>query len=58
MKFFQTASYLASTFLEAFSLGTRNALNLQYVTQVGAKDAILDPAKNSHGCPVVYTPGM
>ena len=39
-------------------LGTRNVGNLQYVTQVGEKDAVSDPLKQSHGCYMVHTPSM
>ena len=49
-----------NTFCHEFGkvLGTRNVVNLQYVTQVGAIDAIHDTPKHIHGCPVVHTPRM
>ena len=48
------------TFYQKFYniLGTRNVLNLQYITQVVGKDAVLDLPKHSHGCPVVHTTGV
>ena len=39
-------------------LGTRDVVNLQYVIQLGAKDAVPEPPKHSHGCPMVHTPSM
>ena len=39
-------------------LWTRDVVNLQYMTQVGAKYIVLDPTKHSYDCRMVHTPGM
>ena len=49
-----------STFYHDFDevVGTWDVVNLQYVTQVDAKDTVPDCLKHSHGGPMLHTPAM